>query len=57
VKLRELLTKINDAVRPVQVGERGASIDDKIGDAYETVQARGVPPTDWAASQQRPQDS
>jgi hypothetical protein len=52
VKIHELLRKINDAVRPVHVGERGPSIDDLNADATGTIKGRGAPPTGYLPSQQ-----
>ena len=52
MKIRELLQKINDAVRPVHVGERGPSIDDMNADAVGTFKGHGAPPTDYVPSQQ-----
>jgi len=61
VKLRELLTKINDAVRPVHVGDAEPSYDPldarvtaRAGNAGATTIGGGPAPatTDWVPSQQ-----
>lgn len=52
MKLRELLKKVNDAVRPVRVGEAGESIDDHDADAIGTMIGHGAPPTGWLPSEQ-----
>jgi hypothetical protein len=50
VKIRELLSKINNALRPAHVKGEGEGPDQNLADEY--LSATGPAPTNWVPSQQ-----